>query len=189
MKRSGFIGVGYVNEDQILVHPLGIDRSFEHQQVFCPDQTMFHSRFKMKPVARSERLDSQRFVGGTPIQNEPCTLLHFQVFVFLLVHFKSEVTTLTNDEILFDPRVLVENDDDASPRCLDDSVATPLNAVDKSGKKRGGSDRSIAEVLPPEQAGLPTIVIEGLLGVDAQLGAQATRDGCVSGVRRQLTVI
>ncbi len=189
MRRSGNIGVGYVNEDQVLVHPFRIDRPLEHQQVFCPDQTMFHSRFKMKPIARSERLDGQRFMGGIPIQDEPCAFLHFQVFVLFLVHFKSEIATLTNDEILFDTRVFVENDDYASPRCLNDPVATPLNAVEEFGKKRGSSDRSIAEVLPPEQAGLATIMIEGLLGVDARLGTQAARDGCVPGVRCQLAMI
>ena len=138
MSRSGDIGVGYVNEDQILVHPLRIGRSLEHQQVFCPDQAMFHSGRKMKPVARNERLNGQGFMGGFPIQDEPCTFLHFQVFVLFLVHFKSEVATLTNDEILFDTWVFVENNNYASPRCLDDPVATSLDAVEESGKKRGG---------------------------------------------------
>jgi hypothetical protein len=72
---------------------------------------------------------------------------------------------------------------------LNDPVATPLNAVEKFGKKGGSSDRSIAEVLPPEQARLATIMIEGFLGVDARLGTQATRDGCVPGVCCQLAMI
>ncbi len=189
MSRSGNIGVGYVNKDQILVHPLRIDRSLVHQQVFCSDQAMLHSGRKMKPVARSERLNRQGFVGGIPIQDEPCAFLHFQVFVLFLMHFKSEVATLTNDEILFNTGVFVENDHYASPRCLDDPVATPLDAVEEFGKKGGGSDWSMVKVLPPEQAGLATIVVEGFLGVDARLRAQATRDGCKPGVPRQLTMI
>ena len=124
----------------------------------------------MKPVPRSERLDGQRLMGGIPIQDEPCTFLHFQVFVLFLVHFKSEIAALTNHEILFDTRMLVESDDYASPGCLNDPVATPLNAVEEFGKKRGSSDRSIAEVLPPELASLATIMIESFLGVDARLG-------------------
>ena len=164
--RSRNVAVWFVDKHEVLVHPLGIHGSLEHEQVLRSDQTMLHSGLKMKPIARSERLDCQRLTGGTPIQDEPCALLHFQVFVLLLVHLKSEVSTLTNDEIFFDARVIMENDDYASPRSLDDPVAIPLDAVEKFRKKRGCSNGPVSEVLPPEQACLATIAIERLLGVD-----------------------
>ena len=54
IKRSGNVAVRFVDKHEILVHPLGVDRSLEHEQVLRSDQTMLHSGLKMKPVTRSE---------------------------------------------------------------------------------------------------------------------------------------
>ena len=122
MNRSGDTAVRFVDEHQILVHPLGVDGSLEYEQILCPDQTMLHSRLKMKSAARSERLDCKRLAGSTSRQDKPGAFPHLQMFVFLLVHLKSEVAAVTDDEILFDPRMLVQNDNHTSPRRLDDSL-------------------------------------------------------------------
>src|SRR5271166_1943042 len=189
MNRSGDSAVRFVDEHEVLVHPLGIDRSLKHEQVLRPDQTMLHAGLKMEPVTRSERLDCKRLAGSAPRQYKPRAFPHLQVFVFLLVHLKSEVSTLTDYEILFDPRVVMENDDYASPRSLDDPVAIPLDAVEKFRKKCGRSNGTIAEVLTPEQACFSTITIERVPGVDTCLGAQTTRDSCKLGVPGQPIVI
>jgi hypothetical protein len=105
------------------------------------------------------------------------------------VHLKSEVSTLTDYEILFDPRVLMQNDDHTSPSCLYGPFATPVNAIEKFRKKCGHSNGSIAEVLTPEQASSSTITIKRVPRVDARLGAQTSREGCKLGVSSQFIVI
>jgi hypothetical protein len=107
----------------------------------------------------------------------------------LLVHLKSEVSTLTDYEILFDPRVLMQNNEHPSPRRLYGPFTTPVDAVEKFRKKRGRSNGLIAEVLTPEQASFSTITIERALGVDARLSAQTTREGCKLGDAGQPIVI
>src|SRR5208282_3281712 len=102
MNGSGGAAVRFVDENEVLVHPLRIDRPLEHQQVLCPNQTMLHSRLKMKPVARSNCLYRKRLAGGAPPQDEPRAFLHHDMLVFLFVHLKSEVSALTDYEILFD---------------------------------------------------------------------------------------
>src|SRR5271166_71667 len=189
MNRSGDSAVRFVDEHEVLVHPLGIDRSLKHEQVLRSDQTMLHFGLKMKPVTRSERLDCKRLAGSAPRQYKPRAFPHLQVFVFLLMHLKSEVSTLTDYEILFDARVVMENDDYASPRSLDDPVAIPLDAVEKFRKKCGHSNGSIAEVLTPDQASSSTITIKRVPRVDARLGAQTSREGCKLGVSSQFIVI
>jgi hypothetical protein len=143
----------------------------------------------MKPVARSKCLDGERLVGGTPRQDKPRAFLHQEVFVLLLVHLQSKVSTLTDYEILFDPRVLMQNDDHTSPRRLYDSVATSIDTVEKLGKKRGRSNGPSAELLTPERACLSAIAIKRLPGVDARLGAQTRRDGGELGLPGKLIVI
>ena len=116
----------------------------------------------------------------------PAPSLHFQMFVLLLVHLKSKVSALTNDQILFDRgcswRTMTTPPQGVwivpSPRRVD--------AVEKLRKKRDRSNGPISEVLPPEQACLATIVIERLLRVDSRLGAQFTRNGRKSGVAASL---
>jgi hypothetical protein len=189
MKGSGDSAVRFVDEYEVLVHPLGIDRSLEHQEVLCPNQTMLHSRLKMKPVARSKCLDCERLAGRTPIQDKPRAFVHNEVFVLLLVHLKSEVATLTNYEILFDARVFMQNDDHTSPRRLDDSVATSVDTVEKLRKKRGRSNGPIAELPTPERACLSAIAIKRLPGVNARLGAQTRGDAGELGLTGKLIVI
>jgi hypothetical protein len=111
------------------------------------------------------------------------------VLILLFVHLKSEVSTLTDNEILFDPRVLMQNDDHTSPRRFYGPFTTPVDAVEKFSKKCGRSNGRVAEVLTPEQACFSTITIERLPGVDARLGAQPTRDGGKLGVTGQPIVI
>ena len=67
-------------------------------------------------------------------------------------------------------------------------IPSPLRVMRSrsSGKSAVVPMGASAEVLPPEQACLATIAIERLLGVDGRLGAQITRNGCKSGVSRQL---
>ncbi|MBV9106860.1 MAG: hypothetical protein JO313_12655 [Verrucomicrobia bacterium] len=189
MKGSGDAGVRFVDEHEVLVHPFGIERPLEHEQVLCPNQAMLHSRLKMKPVARSKCLDGERLVGGTPKQDKPGAFLDQEVFVLLLVHLKSEVSTLTDYEILFDPRVLIENNDHTSPRRLYDAVATSIDTVEKLRKKGDRSHGPIAELLIPERARLSAIAIERLPGVDARLAAQTRRDGGELGITGKLIVI
>ena len=95
---------------------------------------------------------------------------------------------MTDYEILFDPRVLMQNDDHTSPRRLYDSVAISVDTVEKLRKKRGRSNGPI-ELLTPERACLSAITIKRVLGVDARLGAQTTRDGGKLGVTGQPIVI
>ena len=189
MKRSGDVAVRLVDEHEVLIHPLGIGRSLEHEQVLRSDQAMLHSGLEMEPVSRRDRLHCKRLVDGMPRQDEPRAFLHLQVFILLFVHLKGEVSTLTDHEILFDPRVLMQNDDHASPRRFYGPFTTPVDAVEKFSKKCGRSNRRVAEVLTPEQACFSTITIERLPGVDAQLGAQTTRDGGKLGVTGQPIVI
>jgi hypothetical protein len=111
---------------------------------------MLHSRLKMKPVARSERLDGKRLTGGVPRQDKPGAFPNLLVFVLKLVRLQSEVSALTDDKILFDARMRMQNDDYAAPRRLDGPFGTPVDAVEKFRKKRGRSHRLIAEVLTPE---------------------------------------
>jgi hypothetical protein len=66
MSRSGDHAVRFVNEHEVLVHPLGIDRSLEHEKILRPDQTMLHCGLKMKPVARRDHLDSKRLASSPP---------------------------------------------------------------------------------------------------------------------------
>ena len=87
MKRSGGVAVRFVDEHEVLVHPFGINRSLEHEQVFRADQAMLHSRLEMKPVARRERLDGKRLVGGTPRQDESRAFPYLQAFILLFVRF------------------------------------------------------------------------------------------------------
>src|ERR1700737_5165723 len=88
MKGSGDAGVRFVDEHEVLVHPLGIDRPPEYEQVLCPNQTMLHSRLKMKPVARNKCLDCERLAGRTPRQDKPRAFLHHEGFALLLVLLK-----------------------------------------------------------------------------------------------------
>ena len=134
MSRSGDSAVRFVDEHEVLVHPLGIDRSFKHEQILRPDQTMLHSGLKMKPVARSERLYGKRLAGSPPRQDKPRPFPHLQVFVLLLVHLESEVSASTDYEILFDPRVLMQNDDHTSPRRLYGPFGALVDAVEKFRK-------------------------------------------------------
>jgi hypothetical protein len=143
----------------------------------------------MKPVARSKCLDCERLAGRTPRQDKPRAFLHHEVFVLLLVRLKSEVSTLTDYEILFDPRVLTQNDDYTSPRRLYDSVATPVDTVEKLRKKRGRSKGLLAELLTPERACLSAITIKRVPAVDARLGAQTRRDAGELGLTGKLVVI
>src|SRR6202048_1524476 len=150
MNRSGDSAVRFVDEHEVLVHPLEIDRSLKHEQVLRSDQTMLHSGLKMKPVTRSERLDGKRLAGSAPRQYKPRAFPHLEVFVFLLVHLQSEVSTRTDYEILFDSRVLMQNDDHTAPSCLYGPFATPVDAIEKFRKKCGHSNWSIAELLTPK---------------------------------------
>jgi hypothetical protein len=143
----------------------------------------------MKPIARSECLDCERLAGRTPKQDKPRAFLHNEVFVLLLVHLKSEVATLGDYEILFDPRVLMQNDDHTSPRRLYDSVATSVDTVEKLSKKRGRSNGPIAELPTPERACLSAIAIKRLPGVNARLGAQTRGDAGELGLTGKLIVI
>src|ERR1700726_1653010 len=135
MKGSGDSAVRFVDEHEVLVHPLGIDRPLEHEQVLCPNHTMLHSRLKMKPVARSKCLDCERLAGRTPIQHKPPAFLYHEEFALLLVHLKSKVAPSRDYEILFAPRVLTQNDDHTSPRRLYDSAAASVDSVEKLRKK------------------------------------------------------
>ncbi len=175
MKRSGDVTERFVDEHEVLVHPLGINRSLEHEQILRSDQTMLHSGLEMKPVPRRERRHGKRLTGGAPPQDEPRALLHLQAFILLFMRFKSEVSTLTDYEILFDPRMRMEHDDHTSPRRLYSLFATPFDALEKFSKQGGRSKGRIAEVLTPEQAGLSAIAIERLPGIDARLGAEIAR--------------
>jgi hypothetical protein len=83
---------------------------------------------------------------------------------------------LTDYEILFDPWVLMQNDEHTSPRRLYGPFATPIDAVEKFRKKRGRSNGPIAEVLTPEQACFSTITIERDPGVDTRQRVQTTRE-------------
>lgn len=149
---------------------------------------MLHSRLKMKPVARSKCLDCERLAGRTPTQDKPRAFLYHEVFVLLLVHLKSKIATLTDYEILFDPRVLMQNDDNTSPRRLYDSVAASVDTAEKLRKKRGRSNGPI-ELLIPERACLSAITIKRVPGVDARLDAQTRRDGGELGLTGKLIVI
>jgi hypothetical protein len=96
---------------------------------------------------------------------------------------------LPDYEILFDPRVLVQNDDHTSPRGLYRPFGSPVDAVEKFRKMSGRSNGPIAEVLTPERACFLTISIERVPGVDARLGAQTPRESCKLGVTGQSIVI
>src|SRR5205823_1524454 len=48
--------VGFVDESEILVHPLGIDGALEHKQVLRTDEAMLEAGLEMKLVARLEHL-------------------------------------------------------------------------------------------------------------------------------------
>jgi hypothetical protein len=85
----------------------------------------------------------------------------------LLVRLESEVSASTDYEILFDPRVLMQNDYHTSPRRLYGPFGALVDAVEKLRKTRGRSNGPIAEVLTPEQACFSTITIERVPGVDA----------------------
>ena len=100
------------------------------EQVLRSDQAMLHSGLEMEPVSRRDRLHRKRLVDGTPRQDEPRAFLHLQVFILLFVHLKSEVSTLTDHEILFDARVLMQNDDHTSPRRFYGPFTTPVDAVE-----------------------------------------------------------
>ena len=104
----------------------------------------------MEPAPQSERFDGKRLVGGVPRQDKPSTFPHLQVFVLLLVRLQSEVSALTDDKILFDARVLMQNDDYTAPSRLDGPFGMPVDAVEKFRKKLGRSHGLIAEVLTPE---------------------------------------
>ena len=181
--------VRFVDEHEVLIHPFGIGRSLEHEQVFRSDQTMLHSGLEMKPVARHDRLNRERLGGGSPRQDEPRAFPHLQVFILLFVHLKSEVSTLTDREILFDPRLLMQNDDHTSPRRLDGPFITPIDPIEKFSKKCGLSNGRMTEVLTPEQARFAAITIKRVPGVDARLGAQTSRDGGRLGVAGQPIMI
>ena len=95
---------------------------------------MLHSGLKMKSLTRSEPLDCKRLFGGTPRQDQARAFPHLKLFVLLLVHLKSEVSTMTDYEILFHPRVLMQNNEHPSPRRLYGPIITPVDAVEKFRK-------------------------------------------------------
>jgi hypothetical protein len=182
MKQSGDAAVRFVDEYEVLIHSLGIDRSLEHEHVLRSDKTMLHSRLEMKPVSRRERFHREWLVCGTPRKDEPSAFLHLQVFILLFVHLKGKVSTLTDHEILFDPRMLMQNDDHASPRRFYGPLTTPVDAIEKFFKERGRSRGPMAEVLTPEPAGFSAITIKRVSGIDPRLRTQTARDGGKLGV-------
>jgi hypothetical protein len=111
------------------------------------------------------------------------------MFIFLFVHLKSEVAALTDYEILFNPWMLMQNDDHTSPRRLYGPVTTPIDAIEKFSKKCGRSSGRMIETLTPEQARFSAIAIERVPGVDARLVAQTTRDVSKRGVSGQPIVV
>src|SRR5438105_2075932 len=110
---------------------------------------MLHPRLKMKPFSWSERLNRKRLAVGTPRQNEPGAFLHLQTLILLFVHLKSKVSTLTDHEVLFDPRMLMQNDDHTSPRRLYGPFATLVDAIKKFIKEGRRSRGPMAELGTP----------------------------------------
>ena len=59
--------VRFVNEDEILIHPFRIDRTFKYQQIFRANDAMLHSRLEVKLGAAPEDFDGKRLlIGWTP---------------------------------------------------------------------------------------------------------------------------
>src|SRR4029453_7977809 len=89
----------FVNEDEILIHPFRIDRTFKNQQVFCANDAMLHPRLEVKLSTGSEHFDHKRsFVRWTP-QDKTCAFTDFEALVLLLVHFEREISAFAHDEI------------------------------------------------------------------------------------------
>src|SRR5439155_14266122 len=107
--------VRFVNEDEILIHPFRIERTFKYEQIFRANDAMLHSRLEVKLGAWPKDFDRKRArVSRTPY-DKTCAVTDFEPLVFLLVHLERQMSAFADKEIFLHARMFVQCDDNAAP--------------------------------------------------------------------------
>src|SRR5439155_27293463 len=121
--------VRFVNEDEILIHPFRIERTFKYEQIFRANDAMLHSRLEVKLGAWPKDFDRKRArVSRTP-QDKTCAFANFEALVLLLVHLEREIAAFADDEIFLHAWVFVQCDDNAAPPGADHAIVRVLDAI------------------------------------------------------------
>src|ERR1700737_2403380 len=121
--------VRFVNEDEILIHPFRIDRTFEDEQVFRADDAMLHPGLEMKLSAGPDDFDGKRSLVRRTPKHKTCAFADLESFVLLFAHFKREIPAFAHDEIFLDARMFVQGDDNAAPAGANHAVVRVLDSI------------------------------------------------------------
>src|SRR5437763_8243647 len=95
--------VRFVNEDEILIHPFRIDRTFKYQQIFRANDAMLHSRLEVKLSARPKDFDRKRACVSRTPQDKTRAFADFEALILLLVHLERQISAFADDEIFLHP--------------------------------------------------------------------------------------
>src|SRR6266487_1130490 len=102
--------IRFVNEDEILIHPLRIEGTLKHQQVFCANDAMLHPGLEVKLTTGPEHFDCKRSLVSRTPYDKTCALTDFESLVFLLVHLERQISAFADNEIFLHAWVFVQCD-------------------------------------------------------------------------------
>src|SRR6266550_2506830 len=122
--------VRFVNEDEILIHRLRIDRTLKHEQVFRANDAMLHPGLEVKLSAGQEDFDRKRSLVKRTPEDKTCAFADFESLVLLLVHFEREVSAFAHDEIFLHAWVFVQRNRNPAPTGANHAIVRVLDPIE-----------------------------------------------------------
>src|SRR5207237_4050713 len=180
--------VRFVNEDEILIHPLRIDGTLQHQQVFRANDAMLHAGLEVKLGARLEHLDRQRLLVRWTPEDKTCAFTDFESLVLLRVHLEREISALPDDEIFLHAWMLVQGDDNAAPASANHAVVGVLDAI-KQFRELFRFANPVRKRFIPKATCFAAVAVKRLARVDRRKRAQLLCDASETWIGSELLVV
>src|SRR6266536_4739731 len=178
----------FVDEDEILIHPFRIDRTFKYQQIFRANDAMLHSRLEVKLGARPKDFDRKcALVRRTP-QDKTRTFANFEAFVLLLVRLERQISAFAHDQIFLHTWMFVQCDDNAAPGRTNHAIISVLNAIEHP-RELFRFASPVREPFIPKATCFVAVAIKRIARVDRRKRAQLMRDASEAWIRGELRVI
>ena len=143
------MSAGFVNEDQVLIHSLRIDRAFEDEKVLGADQAMLDPWREMKLGSELQHFSGERWLVRPAPQDQAGTFDDFQALVLFFVHFEREISVFSDHEEFFHPGVFVKRNNHPAPFRLDDALTPALDSLKEIRETMGSFPDGIRESDPP----------------------------------------